>query len=117
MYKYIEICTNDGDYKLMSFLQEDGLEIMPDTSNLAYYSTGEKLEWVWDNGDWLYEKLYPCLKEWVENKQMVDGFADIASPKNSSDGYIPMADFEAVLELFEEAIKLGFNKKKEINEK
>ncbi len=81
MYITVTVNSECGKYQLHAFKEEDG------AYNNPMFEFEDK---CWDNGEWLYRKMWKKLKK---GKSIKD---------------LPDADLPEILEMFKEAIKLGF---------
>lgn len=88
MIKYTTITTDDECYSL-SALIIDNEYVMP---SLSFEIEGTESD-TWDNEEFLYGELYPYLIGLNEDDEMDEVFS---------------SSKVAVLEIFEEAIKMGF---------
>lgn len=89
MFKYLTISDDNGFYELSANIYKD-----KEGYDFVGFAFGEnEPRELWDNVDYLRETLYPWLKGEIEDDEL---YKDI-----------PEEDKEIVLELFEEAFKLG----------
>lgn len=94
MVKYTVITDDSESYEFRALLNDDGNYEYP---HLAFKVDGELTD-LWDKDSYLIETLLPYLKGAMEeNHEAFNELEDLFS--NTKEG---------VLELFEEAIKLGF---------
>lgn len=88
MTKYTTITTDDECYSL-SALIIDNEYVMP---SLAFKIDGEEID-SWDSEEYLYKEVYPYLLGLNDDDDLEDTFSNVK---------------KRVLEIFEEAIRMGF---------
>lgn len=88
MTKYTTITTDDECYSL-SALIIDNEYIMP---SLQFKYLGDEIDY-WDNEEYLYKEVYPYLLGLNDDDELEDTFSNVK---------------KQVLEIFEEAIRMGF---------
>lgn len=93
MYTYTSINTDNDNYKLSAILHNG----VYDMTSLDCKDVNDETIFCWDNDEWLINELYP----------MLTGDKPFDSETEES---LPIEDIAEVLELFNEAIKLGFFK-------
>ena len=113
MLKIFEISTDSGRYTLSALVTKKGYE-MPYLCerNIDNYLYGG--ETITDKIEYMVDALYPKIKEAVLNKDSIsfvnwfNASVDIESEYRT----FTIEELTEILEMFEEAIKLGFFKNK-----
>lgn len=103
MRKYITLTTEDGNYTISAFIEKEGTYIYPSFNIKEHTENGE----IWDNEKYLINILYPKLKKYKELKENLEiELKEI----------IEESSILEILDLFEEAFKIGVLKKEESKE-
>lgn len=102
MFKHITIQTEDNKYSISALINKNGDYVMP-SFNIKENTDNQE---IWDNDTYLIEELYPKLVQYKESTERIFELLDIE--------VIPESDILDILELFEEAFKIGVLKRKEI---